>query len=83
MSLSLRGAAVLILFVVAPASASARDLFVVCQDEAALVQFDTLRGEVTARVSLPPKPAMIASAREGRLLFVTHPELGQVTKTRS
>ena len=61
-------------------AAGARDLFVVCQDDATLVRFDTERAEVSARVGLPPKPAMIAAAKRGELLFITHPELGQISR---
>lgn len=80
MSVRLLALAASILFSVSAMSAGAQDLFVVCQDDAALVRLDTFRGEVTARVSLPPKPAMIAAARGSGLLFVTHPELGVITR---
>ncbi len=66
--------------ILAPATCLAHELFVVCQDDASLIRIDTRRETVTARIGVAPGPAMIAATRDGRTLFVTHPESGRITK---
>lgn len=78
-----RNWAALCLLAFSAQAASAKDLFVVCQDEATLIRFDAERAEVSARVGLPPKPAMIAASRQGQLLFITHPESGRISRLQT
>ena len=66
--------------ILVPATCLAHELFVVCQDDASLVRIDTSRETVTARIGIAPGPAMITATRDGRTLFITHPESGLVTK---
>lgn len=62
------------------AEARGRDLFVVCQDDSAIVRIDVETRTVAARASLAGGPAMIAAGGGGKAFFVTHPDHGKITK---
>ncbi|MFH3478593.1 YncE family protein [Xanthobacter variabilis] len=73
------GAAALMLTVsAAPALAGAA--LVVCQGGNEIGVVDTARLALTARIAVPPAPAGIALAPDGRSAYVTHPDAGMLTR---
>jgi YVTN family beta-propeller protein len=60
----------------APGHASS--LFVVNQDDATVSVIDTSVDALAANIPVAFAPAAIASDRDGKWLYVTHPERGEV-----
>lgn len=60
--------------------AVAADLFVVCQGSNEVDVLDTETGKVTDRIGVSKAPADIALSPEGRTGYVTHPDMGLLTR---
>lgn len=75
-----RAAAGALILLWLPTTASAGSLLAVCQGAAQVDVLDTATGAVTSAIPLAKGPADIVISRDGAFAFITHPDLGLLTR---
>jgi len=60
-------------------STATSTLYVCDQDRSRLVVIDTATGQIIREIKTPKSPAMIAKSKSGNRIFVTHPDIGELS----